>query len=82
MAREYRRARAVVERVGSERKTTGIAKAHAMTMTEKPPIETETPPREFNARAPCRVASTESDMRGRCMRCGAEIGEACPEMQK
>jgi hypothetical protein len=62
MAREYRRARAVVERVGSERKTTGIAKAHAMTMTEKPPIET--------------------DMRGRCMRCGAEIGEACPEMQK
>jgi hypothetical protein len=37
--------------------------------------------RDTAARA-CRVASTESDMRGRCMRCGAEIGEACPEMQK
>lgn len=52
-----------------------------MTMTEKPPIETETPPRQFNPAAPCRLSSTESDMRGRCMRCGAEIGEACPEQR-
>jgi hypothetical protein len=52
-------------------------------MAEKRPIEIEeTPPREFNAHAPCRLSSTESDMRGRCMRCGAEIGEACPEMQQ
>jgi hypothetical protein len=53
-----------------------------MTMIEKPPqIETEKPPREFNPAAPCRLTSTESDMRGRCMRCGAEIGEACPIQQ-
>jgi hypothetical protein len=52
------------------------------TMTNEPPIETDEPPREFNAHAPCRVASAESDMRGRCLRCGAAIGEACPETQR
>jgi hypothetical protein len=51
-------------------------------MTEKPPIETETPPREFNARAPCRVVSSESNLLGECMRCGTKIGEACPEMKQ
>jgi len=27
----------------------------------------------------CRELSNESDLRGRCMRCGAELGEACKE---
>jgi hypothetical protein len=52
------------------------------TMDEKPQVETKEPPRAFNAQAPCRRSSAESDMKGRCMRCGAEIGEACPEMQQ
>jgi hypothetical protein len=28
---------------------------------------------------PCREQSNQSDLRGRCMRCGAEQGEVCPQ---
>jgi hypothetical protein len=82
MARGYRAAQAVVEAVGLEHETTGPGGCMLPTMTEKPQAETEQPPREFNARAPCRVSSAESNMRGECMRCGAKVGEACPEMQR
>jgi hypothetical protein len=36
--------------------------------TEKYPLQSQ---------APCRERSNESNMRGGCMRCGAELGEAC-----
>jgi hypothetical protein len=49
-------------------------------MTNEPPIKTETLPREFNARAPCRVVSSESNLLGACMRCGAAIGERCGDL--
>lgn len=32
----------------------------------------------FDLRKPCREQSNESDMRGRCMRCGKEQGQICP----
>jgi hypothetical protein len=45
--------------------------------TEKYPLQPE---------APCRERSNESNMRGQCMRCGAELGEACrdplPKMER
>ena len=47
------------------------------TMTEKPPIETETPPL-LNMAAPCRVASSETNLLGECMRCRTKVGEPCP----
>jgi hypothetical protein len=51
---------------------------------DKPQIAPATPLREvngFNSMAPCRLASSESDMRGCCLRCRREIGQPCPEQQ-
>jgi hypothetical protein len=50
-------------------------------MSDTEPIETEKPPREINSyhsAAPCRVASSESNLRGECLRCGAGAGTPCP----
>jgi hypothetical protein len=47
---------------------------------EPPPIETDEPPREFNPNASCRLSSAESDMRGRCLRCGSGVGELCGDV--
>jgi hypothetical protein len=35
--------------------------------------------RPKNPQALCRVRSSESDQRGRCLRYGSEVGESCPD---
>jgi hypothetical protein len=42
-------------------------------LAEKYPLQPE---------APCRERSNESNMRGQCMRCGAELGGKCKENKK
>jgi hypothetical protein len=45
--------------------------------TDADPKKSESSKPLLEPQASCRERSNESNMRGQCMRCGAEPGEAC-----